>query len=65
MEPVSPALAGRFFTTEPLGKPYVGLGTILMTSSELQKTLFLYKVTLTHTRVYRFNVSFEEKQFNS
>ena len=22
IEPVSPALAGRFFTTEPLGKPY-------------------------------------------
>ena len=24
MEPVSPALAGRFFTTEPPGKPYSG-----------------------------------------
>ena len=24
IEPVSPALAGRFFTTEPLGKPYYG-----------------------------------------
>ena len=23
MSPVSPALAGRFFTTEPLGKPHI------------------------------------------
>ena len=24
IEPVSPALAGRFFTAEPLGKPLIG-----------------------------------------
>ena len=31
IEPVSPALAGRFFTTEPLGKP---AGKIRHVSSE-------------------------------
>ena len=29
VEPVSPALAGRFFTTEPLGKPSIMLFLIL------------------------------------
>ena len=28
IEPTSPALAGRFFTTEPLGKPRTRIGTL-------------------------------------
>ena len=29
IKPTSPALAGRFFTTEPPGKPQGGLGSLL------------------------------------
>ena len=35
MSPVSPALSGRFFTTEPLGKLCFHLKTILKMSAEL------------------------------
>ena len=30
IEPTSPALAGRFFTAEPLGNPYTNLYTLLL-----------------------------------
>ena len=49
IEPKSPALAGGFFTTEPPGKPHVGLGSILMTynnSIASANILFLSKVTI-------------------
>ena len=38
-EPASPALAGRFFATEPLGKQYIIIPILLMETQNIQPAL--------------------------
>ena len=51
--PVSPALAGRFFTTEPLGKSsiYVSAYVYIYITIEVYKYLCVY---ILHIEVYRY-----------
>ena len=39
IEPMSPALAGRFFTTEPPGKPHIGFSTVQFSLSVMSDSL--------------------------
>ena len=41
IEPVSPALVGRFFTTEPLGKP---LNYLILLMTEKHPSLLYFKI---------------------
>ena len=42
IKPVSPALTGRFFTTEPIGKPNHLTGAAAAAAKSLQSCLTLY-----------------------